>query len=1402
MRKLLLLFFLLVFALAEGREITESEAAVIASEFFNMSGQNPQRKGSPRAVKPDSKKSAETVGEARPYYIFNADDSCGFVIVSGDDEMKPVVGYSVSGSVAGTTLPPQLEAYLAGYEKQLALMRSGDARRAATAGGQAVAPLITSKWGQGEPYNMLCPMTGSMQGAHWVEFQSLTGCVATAMAQVMNYHEFPPKGHGTFSHPSNELNTIDLSKSTYDWVNMKDSYSGSYTDAEADAVARLMFDAGLSVNTSYKGSGSGAYPGDIAPALLRNFNYSKDARFLLREAFTSQEWVDMIRENLLAKRPIIYGAEDHEFVCDGIDSNDYLHISWGWYGSYDGYFDMNALEPYGAGGVNYYRDQDMIAYIHPGDPDADNTSYTAPLSVFNLRVCRSYTMREMPYEIFEAEFDDNGRLLEDTPSFAIAFKLYNSTNNNLSVLPWVSNVNTPINIHVALYDKNKKWIQNFPGTEIGNAGYRTVGQFRTGCSFEKIADGTYYVSLARDKEVGKDGQGNPVYEPDELLIMNEKFIKVVKSGNNLYFEKYTSSTYPALPVEVVSAEVDPKIDFHTDCRATFKFRNLSERLIDKDDNSVRIYYKIVPVAEETEYLDTESFKTYEASGSFDVPYVYPGETVEAVTRLETSKLTPGQYRVYFTSNGRNGYVELDRGKKHRFEITPLPDDGRPLVITEPVITNSGTHFNLDHQGVDLSFRYLNVSTRNYYYTKIWCAPADNPADKYILFERTDAAQYYAFNKEQVQNLKGNDGYVPDVSFLWKKPGQYRLWVSISSDLQNWIDYDEPENCGTITIQEYQHPEFPLIMSAPARLSSGNTVKPGSKFDVEFRFKASRKVSLDPNELYLVVSESPEAETNYGWQDGWTADKTELNAGDEVVLRSTVHLNRDAEIDGKALMVLPFFVRDSRRYYLNPADYKESISITVNEHSDAPLVISALPEFTRGNVIYPGDYFDITLKIKALKPFTINTDMLIEQLQTTSDEGITYTFRHAVKASADKTVLKAGEETELHVTALSTDDKNFTFNLVNIMFEMYNSESRSWFTLDPGKYEDRLFFHPTYNADYCPVVLTEPMKFEKEAFENYFDRTLHNVTFKWRSLRPSLSEVMVWYYAAPVSCIADKFWFHIMRTSEKISTEETEVTVPLESGMLWLSPGDYNVLLEYNFYNPDGSFRAFYDNISGTFSVSDNVSPDLPLELSAPAEFSPETITTKTEFEVVLKAKALSNCTLNPDMFHYLAKIDKLYGAAYTLRGGIKSISVDKTNLKAGDEVTIRMKAVALNHDECRDKDIVFIPVNYDSKGQTVALNPGKYLDSLWLHVSADTAVDTVTADADFSYTLEGDLLTVSGLRDGDKAELYNAAGMTVAATEAIGNKGTLSIAGIPSGVYLLRISSATFAPRTAKLFLR
>lgn len=314
--------------------------------------------------------------ETTNYYIFNIGEDNGFVIASANDCAVPILGYSDKGHFDLSRIPENLKVWLVGYEREIKEYKDLEKspQRMVSSSEKTkktIEPLIETRWDQSTPYNNKCYE------------QRPTGCVATAMAQVMYYHKWPQNNTSeipayTMEDGSENVVIPSLIPIKFDWDNMIKKYDTTYSDIEADAVAELMKYCGHSVETTYEKNASGAYSYKAATALKEYFDYDNGVTFLVQEGYTYDEWENIVYNELVNSRPVLFaGSNDyggHEFVCDGY-KNGFFHFNWGWSGMSDGFYKLSALIPnlQGIGGSEggnkefTYRQQIVIGIQPPVD---------------------------------------------------------------------------------------------------------------------------------------------------------------------------------------------------------------------------------------------------------------------------------------------------------------------------------------------------------------------------------------------------------------------------------------------------------------------------------------------------------------------------------------------------------------------------------------------------------------------------------------------------------------------------------------------------------------------------------------------------------------------------------------------------------------------------------------------------------------------------------------------------------------------------------------------------------------------------------------------------------------------------------------------------------------------------
>ncbi|MDE6378168.1 MAG: C10 family peptidase, partial [Duncaniella sp.] len=385
--KLLLSLALLIPASAlHARQLTPAQAL---DRAFSESGVAPSRASS---ADYSLSYTAKAPGSTTPgVYVFTRPGG-GFIMVSADDAAESLLGYSDTSTFSPEAISPSMAYWMESYASQVewaAAHPSTPSRAAATRPSRApIAPLLTTTWNQNSPYNDLAPeVSGSSQS----NGRAPTGCVATSTSQVMNYHKWPAKGTGSNSYEwtlggTKQTISMDFSTVTFDWNDMLNSYAGSYTEAQGNAVATLMKAVGVAVKMQYGPNDSGATSEAAWEALYTYFGYSKSATFSQRGWYGLYDWEDLIYISLKNDGPAILGGQSgtggHSFVCDGYSTDGFFHINWGWGGTSNGYFLLTALNPssQGIGGSEggYNFNQDVITGIRPAkDGDQPNCQLVA-----------------------------------------------------------------------------------------------------------------------------------------------------------------------------------------------------------------------------------------------------------------------------------------------------------------------------------------------------------------------------------------------------------------------------------------------------------------------------------------------------------------------------------------------------------------------------------------------------------------------------------------------------------------------------------------------------------------------------------------------------------------------------------------------------------------------------------------------------------------------------------------------------------------------------------------------------------------------------------------------------------------------------------------------------------------
>ena len=299
-------------------------------------------------------------------------DGTRFAVIANDDDFDAVLAYADTPFDEKALSNPGLAWWMEAMNESLARHAQEGTRPHKVSVNpkykQNVDPLLTTLWSQEEPFfNMTPTYVNGTKEVHFV-----TGCVATAMSQIMKYYNYPETGSGSKSYrcnmyasdgdPITKRISVNFAATTYDWKNMLDKYGKTYTPESGNAVATLMYHCGVSVMMDYDKTGSGSYTFRAIDALKTNFRYNQNMQFYLRDYYHVDEWMDIVFSHLSSGHPILFGAQaksgGHEFVIDGYGSTGLVHVNWGWGGSSNGMFEMASLNGYSSA-------QDMVPVFLP-----------------------------------------------------------------------------------------------------------------------------------------------------------------------------------------------------------------------------------------------------------------------------------------------------------------------------------------------------------------------------------------------------------------------------------------------------------------------------------------------------------------------------------------------------------------------------------------------------------------------------------------------------------------------------------------------------------------------------------------------------------------------------------------------------------------------------------------------------------------------------------------------------------------------------------------------------------------------------------------------------------------------------------------------------------------------------
>ena len=803
-----LIFCTFVGITANAGQITEQQALQIAAKYADIDTKTyPQRM-----------KAAGKQEKAAAYYAFNIGDNDGFVIVSGDDSLTELVGYSDSGSFDSDNIPDNMHSWLQTYSDYVASVQDGESKAKRQQLGKVttvvVRPFVTTEWNQGEPYNRLTPI---LQG----NTHCATGCVATAMAQVMKYYEWPERGTGSNKYQHSVFGTLsmDFSQSVYDWDNMLDIYSSyfdgsnnlvpEYNDEQAGAVAKLMYDCGISVNMNYWES-SGASTSRITYAFENYFNY--DSETFYRDNMTSEKFMTTLLAELDERRPALIcgtglgGA--HAFVADGYDSNNFVHINWGWGGISDGYFNINYLDPDNlgtGGGSGAFKWTQTFTTAYP-----NRTGLTPEREQLRLDYM---SQDDYAYGVFinNTDFSKNDR---QTVSLS---NVHNPNGEAYSGEISIAAFNE--NGAMTIIGTRSQFISGFPsGT------YYPGETFNILSDFSSLEDGEYEIC-------GISKEDAPGYDFDWVKFNSSLSIKIfVGNGRVTVFPtEYSLSLTKAI-------EKPERIYMNTTTVFTASFLNGSSAVADgtidyaikRLSDNYTVYSISVPaiIYDYNDYSDAVEIPIQSDVFSYDEEYSFiitgftlkSGETIPIESTYEECTFTisegaPQRQLSFYDNGDENIGISLNLDSYENSAYFPKKD--RVLV----------TYTNIIH-----------------YYSSIWsgnisCALSNVDNEIMIVSDRHSSDLDFRIN---TYYSSIDLSLTPDISGL--SDGIYSIIpVSMENGASDWVRFDHPSKIDIEIKDDYvyvRHYEYSLTQESEITATGNLTVDRMAAFNVEMRNRSN------------------------------------------------------------------------------------------------------------------------------------------------------------------------------------------------------------------------------------------------------------------------------------------------------------------------------------------------------------------------------------------------------------------------------------------------------------------------------------------------------------------------------------------------------------------------------------
>lgn len=644
-RTILLLLSVIISIVVMADGITKEQAETIARQFVNQ--QQPAVQGRQMKMAAKRQLPVNVAYDANAYYVFNIGSNNGYVMVSGSDLTPQVLGYASEGCFNEENMPDNMKAWLDGYADQIAYIERTMGRNQAPTlrkTSAAIDPLLTSTWNQSAPYNNKCPTVSG--------HRTVTGCVATALAQVLNYYKYPAQtttAIPAYTTQTYGINMAEIPVTNIDWANMLDDYSGSATTAQKNAVATLMKLCGQAVEMDYDytNGGSTAYMAYDVKALRQYFGYDETVCHLDRTSFSASGWENMIYNELANGRPVLYGGQStgggHAFVVDGYDGNGLFHINWGWGGIGDSYFLLSVLNPYNNESIGSSSSEDGYSFNQEavvGIQHGTGEKIADRFSVYGITNNgeSSYTRSSSSYDFSGMSFSIEGyNMTGETHGFYLGLALFQSDG-------------APVKLLASRSGGEYDYLTGWSSLSFNNLSFGA-----------DLANGDYYVlpvSFSENSDAWEPCWGSNIYR-----------IKATISGNAL------TLTEPSVNLSGTVASIG-----NADVNTTV---NLQAQITNSGTDFNDYVYLVVDNT-------IVGGRIFEASA---------GET--ATFNIDFMPTTTGTKQLLLAYRNENGYVPFATGSVTITETDP------PVLTGSITLTNANSEGNVEETTANVSAVFQN-----------------------------------------------------------------------------------------------------------------------------------------------------------------------------------------------------------------------------------------------------------------------------------------------------------------------------------------------------------------------------------------------------------------------------------------------------------------------------------------------------------------------------------------------------------------------------------------------------------------------------------------------------------------------------------------------------------------------